>query len=415
MVHAPRGPRRSYNFVSILSESEYHRVYLAHDSDSPQKWVVKEIFPPSPRNVAAFHAAFLREAELQMQVRHLSLPVVGEYFIHDDNAFLVKEYLEGRTIKDIVVNNGAPLPLYKALLWGTQLAEAVRALHSSSPPMILQGLKPNNVVIPAVGRPRIMDLGTARFMSGQVRKKLLKALTPWYSSPEQAAGEEPDGRSDIYSLAALVWFALTGVDPVPSTEGEPPDVSDLRPDLPDELPEMLKQAMQPFPGDRPGLAAFVDVLKEVDPTMRQQPRPLKSRPAAAKKPAAATSEATEAEPTVGETVSGPQRFTVEEEFVQFDDVTRGQALEGKIHIELSQDTKIRAEANVPWIWSMQREVVGNKLVISFAVNTDLLSQEATSYGKIILSAGNQVERIPVTVTFQKTLVSRFLRFIKGGD
>jgi serine/threonine protein kinase len=378
VTFAPQAPQRTYQFIQELSQSDFNRVFLAQDDAEKKYWAVKELYPPdpSPEGVAAFHRDFVREASQQMAVVHRGLPRVAEYFVHEGNAYLVKEFIDGRTLKDMVLNYGGQLQMESVLTWADQVAEALQALHEAHPPLIAQGLKPNNVVLPQTGRPRIMDLGTARFMSGDTRTRLLTGLTPWYTSPEQAAGFEPDVRSDVYSLGALTWFLLTGKDPVP-VEGVVPSVKSRRTETPVKLAEALDVALRRRSNER---FATVQALRDVYHSVA--------------------------------TVGRGGRFAVDEVHVQLLHVKRGEKRLCTLHVsQEAADNTIAVEATESWIEPLAPEVKGRNPEVDFYVNTAGLTDAENHRGKLVLSSGQYRKEVPVMVGLHQPILRQILKII----
>lgn len=363
-IECPTAPRRTYEFIEMLAELDFNRVYLARDSVEGRHWAIKELYPPD-EDVAGFHRLFAREAHAQMQVHHPSLPRVAEFFAHESNAYLVKEFIDGRTLKDMVLNNGGFMPVDTVQGWIGHITDGIKTLHACTPPMIAQGLKPNNIVLPTVGRPRIMDLGTARFMKGDVRRDLLTKLTPTYTSPEQSFGQEPDVRSDVYSLGALSYFLLTGQDPIP-TRGQVPSARDLRADLPAPIVVALETALQMDPRKRfPSADAFRQGFMVTPADHRGR------------------------------------KFVVDEVHVQFTEVKHGERVLGTVHV--SQDSaegRIQVDSDAGWLRPTEPEVKGRRADVDFIIETSVLAPGQTHYAKLILGTGVFRKEVPVTVNFQ---------------
>jgi len=138
----------------------------------------------------------------------------------DGNAYLVMEYLEGRSLAELI-EGWAPLPLERITKIGVQIAEALNAAHLAG--IVHRDLKPDNVFLCERDGDsdfvKILDFGIAKFGVSQARLTQAGAIfgTPAYMSPEQALGKATDGRTDIYALGVMLYEMASGTVPF---EGE---------------------------------------------------------------------------------------------------------------------------------------------------------------------------------------------------
>jgi serine/threonine-protein kinase len=155
------------------------------------------------------------------------------------------------------------------------LREALSALaHAYASGLVHRDLKPENLLIEPDGSVRITDFGLAlalRGVAGRFGGATSQSGTPQFASPEQLLGERVDQRSDLYSLAAVAVYALLGRPPFPGltpeqvlarqTTNQLPSLRDARPDLPEELAEVLERALQAEVELRfPSAAEFLQAL-----------------------------------------------------------------------------------------------------------------------------------------------------------
>ncbi len=195
-----------YKVVRLIAEGGFGAVYLAQDNRLGNKTVaLKESFDQAP----AAQVQFRLEAQLLANLQHPGLPRVTDYFLElDGRQFLVMDYIEGRDLDQLVIDQGRPLPERQAASLMAQVCEAVAYLHTRRPqPVIHRDIKPANIKITPQGHSILVDFGIAKLyhpMKGTA--KVAKAVTKHFSPPEQHIGKT-DTRSDVYSLGATMYFA----------------------------------------------------------------------------------------------------------------------------------------------------------------------------------------------------------------
>ncbi len=193
-------------------------VYRAHQLNLHRDVAVKILHPEllqNPDAVRRFH----REAKVATSLEHPNLVRVFLFGELEDNAglYLVMEHLEGRSLTELMRQEGA-LPPERALHLGVQLCHAIGAAHAQG--IVHRDVKPENIIIvPRHGDPdfvKVLDFGIARLLwdeQSQMTQTGVIFGTARYISPEGAAGEFTDARSDVYSIGVLLYQLLAGVTP----------------------------------------------------------------------------------------------------------------------------------------------------------------------------------------------------------
>ena len=209
--------RGRYRIVKPVGQGGFGAVYRAWDLSLKQPVAIKE---NNAGDVESQHR-FEREATLLAGLRHPSLPVVIDHFIlPDQGQYLVMDFIEGKSLGDLLDERGGPLGEAEALPWIHQVADALTYLHTSSPPIIHRDIKPDNIIIAPNGRAVLVDFGISKlFRPGQRTTVGAQAVTPGFSPPEQYGRGQTDARSDVYALGATLYALLTG--------GMPPEAPDL--------------------------------------------------------------------------------------------------------------------------------------------------------------------------------------------
>ena len=191
-------------------------VYRARDLHFPNviKLVaVKEMInnAPDPLVRQTIIQNFEREANILVTLNHVAIPQIFDFFSIDDRSYLVLEYVHGKDLEAILLENKGPLHEDNITVWAIELCDVLEYLHSYKPePIIFRDMKPSNVMINQQGRVVLVDFGIAKnFKTGQ---KGTMIGTEGYSPPEQYRGDATPV-ADIYALGATLHHLLTNHDP----------------------------------------------------------------------------------------------------------------------------------------------------------------------------------------------------------
>jgi serine/threonine-protein kinase len=265
-----------YALKRKLGEGGMGEVWLADHGLLKRPCAVKFIRPElaaSPTTAARF----AREVQAVTGLSHVNTVRVYDYGRADDGSFyLVMEYLDGPTLEELVRATG-PLPPERVVYLLRQLCGALAEAHAAG--LVHRDLKPGNVIVATLGgQPdvaKLLDFGLVQDLSadadanGRLTRTGMVLGTPAYMSPEQASGESAvDARGDVYSLGAVAFFALTSRPPFQGkTVGQllaahrsetPPSLTDLRPDVPEDLAAVIARCLAKGPADRIQSAADFD-------------------------------------------------------------------------------------------------------------------------------------------------------------
>jgi serine/threonine-protein kinase len=234
-------------------------------------------------NLPDFVRRFEQEAHACSRLSHLNCVTVIDFGVAFGSPYLVMEYVHGRLLSSIVA--AGPVTSERAITITRQILAGLRHAHARS--VIHRDLKPGNVMLMemtgAADFVKIMDFGTAQILTGEgaPQKAGTDVGTPWYMSPEQAAGQPTDQRTDLYAVGVMLFEMLTGerpyvaedpmrvlqmhlFSPIPSARALKPELG-----LSPELEAAIVKAMQKQPGDRFDSAeAFDRVLQDL-PELRR--------------------------------------------------------------------------------------------------------------------------------------------------
>ena len=262
----------SYRILDVIGRGGMGRVYKAVHR-TMGRVVALKILNPQLMTTERVRKLFAREVKAAGKLRHPNIVTAFDANQTGDRAYLVMEYVEGRTLQQWVRDHG-PLPPAQACDFARQTALGLSAAHQQG--MVHRDIKPANLLatkndslaVQADHTVKILDFGLARLGhpgnadddSIQVAAETVMG-TPDYLSPEQARSlSQTDARSDIYSLGCTLYFMLTGRPPFPggsslekmvrhTTEDASP-VSALRPEVSAEVSAIVARMMAKKPEDR---------------------------------------------------------------------------------------------------------------------------------------------------------------------
>ncbi len=249
-----------YRIVDVLGRGGFGAVYRCEDMRLPGKrWALKELICPEPGLVNEARRNFEREAHMLSALRHRSLPVIVDYFSEDERTYLVMEEVEGRTLAQVIDDDG-PAAEGEALRWALEIARVLDYLHSQVPPVIFRDLKPENVMVTDDRHLKLIDFGLARHFDPGKRRDTEAIGSVGYAPPEiWEDAAQTDARSDVYSLGATLYYVLTGRPPSPVYGTH--RLAPYRPDITKDLENLVLRCMEPEPDSRYGSAA--EVIREL--------------------------------------------------------------------------------------------------------------------------------------------------------
>jgi serine/threonine protein kinase len=236
---------------------------------------------------------FLREAQIVGQLSHPAIVNLFDVGVEETGiAYLVMEYVNGRTLQQVL--SESPIPWPRACTWAADLATALGRAHHAG---IIHGdVKPANILITEEGDVKLSDFGIARFAT-QVSGSGRIMGTPAYLAPEQIMGEPHSTRSDLFSLGIVLYQMLTGVPPFDGSSvaavcaqiltADPVEPSRRNPALPSGLDHIVMRCLSKKPEDRypsgDALAASLYPLGRRGPVVMPPPqaswwsRPMQTR------------------------------------------------------------------------------------------------------------------------------------------
>ncbi len=245
-----------YKIISELGRGGMGVVYKAVDTKLDRPVALKFLSARALEDEDAT-VRFFREAKAAAALDHENICTIHEIDEVDGHTFMAMAFIEGRTIKQMVLER--PLPIDQALDIAIQTARGLQAAHESG--VVHRDIKSSNLMLTPRDQVKILDFGLAQLAEGSKLTKTQTILgTPAYMSPEQVRGENTDRRTDMWSLGVVLYEMVTGKRPFAGeaeaalTYGilnkEPEPVTGLRSGLPLDLDRIVSKALAKDPDER---------------------------------------------------------------------------------------------------------------------------------------------------------------------
>src|SRR5262245_34370179 len=252
-----------YQIQELIGIGGMGVVYRAQHEITKARVAIKILRPDLTISNEEGVGFFFEEATKTVALRHpMIIKVLNADYTPDGSAYMVMEWLDGRTLAEEMKANGSP-PLPRAIELLDQIADAVAYAHRKG--IIHRDLKPGNIMLVQEENGeetiRVLDFGIAKVLSTTIGTNTRVAGTSYYISPEQTIAHSPiDQSADIYSLGIVLYQLLTGQVPFEAeSEGQvmdmhrsilPRPLREIRPDIPQTIEDVVLKAIAKRPLDR---------------------------------------------------------------------------------------------------------------------------------------------------------------------
>lgn len=205
-----------YKIINRTGQGGMSTVWLAINEKVNKQWAIKEVKKTSTSATSQIiKQNLVTEANILRHLKHEHLPSIVDIFDQDDTFLIVMDYIEGRTLSDILKEQGRQSQ-EDVVDWSLQICSVLKYLHGLTPPIIYRDMKPGNIMLKPDGNIMLIDFGTAREYKGGQDGDTTFLGTRGYAAPEQFQGEQhhqSDARTDIYNLGATMYHLVTGKNP----------------------------------------------------------------------------------------------------------------------------------------------------------------------------------------------------------
>jgi len=273
-----------YTIIEEIGRGGMGRVYKAEDHELGITVVLKMIRPGLSSRPGMVDQ-FRKEALLGRSISHENVVRIHDLGVVNEIRYISMDFIKGENLSELIQTSGS-LTLATCLQIALQICQALKAAHQKG--IIHQDLKPQNIMIDNSGKVYVTDFGLAESLSGPKAGPAAQIRgTPKYFSPEQARGEEPDQRADIYSLGIILYEMTTGKAPfkADTVEGyirghiseKPPLPSKANPSLPPACEKIILKCLEKKKEDR--YQTVEELLRDLE-IQKKQTRAQGARPRA---------------------------------------------------------------------------------------------------------------------------------------
>ena len=245
-----------YRVLRRIGSGGMADVYCAEDTHLGRQVALKVLHRRFAQD-QEFVERFRREAKSAAGLNHPNVVGVFDRGEHEGTYYIAMEFLEGRTLKDIVTAE-APLPQEQVIDLGLQILQAAGFAHSHG--VIHRDFKPHNVIVDEAGHAKVTDFGIARAGASEMTETGSIMGTAQYLSPEQAQGHAVTATSDLYSIGVMLYEMLAGRLPFEGDSAvavalkhlseQPAPISQWRPDVHPALEAVVMAALAKDPAHR---------------------------------------------------------------------------------------------------------------------------------------------------------------------
>ena len=202
-----------YRVGQVLGSENNTVSYLVTNEQNGQQWVMRTWNKTAKGYVPSVRDLIIKETKMIMELRHPMIPLIDDIVENDQYICVIREYIPGDTLGEIVRHHGAQPPLL-VMSWAMQICSVLKYLHGQSPARVYRDMKPGNLVLRPDGSLMLKEFNTMRIYNPAKKGDTYCLGTRGYAAPEQYGGMgQTDARTDIFGLGMTMYHLLTGRDP----------------------------------------------------------------------------------------------------------------------------------------------------------------------------------------------------------
>lgn len=267
---------RNYQILSTIATGGTAVLYKAIQTSLDRHVVVKRLHSHLISD-PSFTKRFELEAKAAASLDHENIVRIIDFGASHDNYYIVMEYIDGMSMKEIISEHGV-LDQELALLVAREVCLGLDHAHQRG--IVHRDIKPANIMVTNDGQVKITDFGLAKLHQSQTQQTVASTLlgTPLYMSPEQAIGDNVDGRSDLFSLGTMCYEMITGRQPFLGDNyavviqniihGSIPQPSKLRKPIDGEIESIVMKALCKEPAKR--FRTAIEMARAIETTLGQE-------------------------------------------------------------------------------------------------------------------------------------------------
>ena len=202
-----------YRVGQVLGSENNTVSYLVTNEQNSQQWVMRTWNKTAKGYAPSVRDLIIKETKMIMELRHPMIPLIDDIVENDQYICVIREYIPGDTLGEIVRHHGAQPPLL-VMSWAMQICSVLKYLHGQSPARVYRDMKPGNLVLRPDGSLMLKEFNTMRLYNPAKKGDTYCLGTRGYAAPEQYGGMgQTDARTDIFGLGMTMYHLLTGRDP----------------------------------------------------------------------------------------------------------------------------------------------------------------------------------------------------------
>ncbi|MHC9543349.1 MAG: serine/threonine protein kinase [Vulcanimicrobiota bacterium] len=248
-----------YRILSLIGKGGMGFVYKVLGLRLNKEFALKEMYDHfvDPGDKERVIKQFQNEAETMARLEHFGIPRIVDTFEENERHYLVMEYVDGKTLEQVVMDNPQYMMESQVIEWIEQILDILDYLHNRPDPIIIRDLKPANIMLGNDGKIHIIDFGIAKIFDPKDRTQtaIKGSGSAGFAPPEQYGSGGTDPRSDIYALGVTLYYLLTKVIIADSVDrilqgGDVLPPSHYNPIVSDTVDALIQKMVELKPDDR---------------------------------------------------------------------------------------------------------------------------------------------------------------------